>query len=171
MAGGRRLGAGRPLGKGPYGEKTQPIRIPQSLIPNVMKIIQHKGFLLPIFEAKVPAGFPSALEDPIEDKIDLNEFLIKHPSATFLVRVSGYSMIDAGIRENDVLIVDRSIKPTNGKIVVAAIDGHLTVKYLKRKSQTELILLPANKECEPIVISEGSEVIIWGVVTSVIHQF
>lgn len=168
--GGKRKGAGRPKGCGQYGgESTKPIRLPVSLINSVMKFVENKGFQLPLYGSKVPAGFPSPADDYIEKQLDLNEHLIKHPSATFFVRVSGNSMIDAGIHENDILVVDRSITPVTGKIVVAAIDGQLTVKRLN-KTNKKLFLIPENTEFEPIEIKEGNEVYIWGVVTNVIHS-
>jgi DNA polymerase V len=166
--GGTRKGAGRPRGQGPYGEATQPIRLPVSLIKAVMKFVEHKGFQLPLYSSKIPAGFPSPADDYIEKQLDLNEHLIKHPSATFFVRVSGNSMIGAGIHEDDILIVDRSITPTSGKIAVVALDGQLTVKRLKKTGE-QLYLLPENQEFKPIEVKEGSEVYIWGIVTNVIH--
>src|SRR4051812_19870697 len=86
---------------------------------------------LHLYVAAVSAGFPSPAEDYIEKNLNLNELLIKHPAATFFVRVSGTSMINAGIHDNDILIVDRSVEPGDGKIVIAAIQGDLTVKRLK----------------------------------------
>ncbi len=167
--GGARKGAGRPKGRGQYGEATKPVRLPVSLVKSVMKFIENKGFQLPLYGSKVPAGFPSPADDYIEKQLDLNEHLIKHPSATFFVRVSGNSMLDAGIHENDILIVDRSITPVSGKIVVAALDGQLTVKRLKI-SKEKLFLMPENKEFEPIEVREDNEIYIWGVVTNVIHS-
>lgn len=167
--GGSRKGAGRPKGRGQYGEPTQPIRLPVSLINSVMKFVENKGFQLPLYGSKVSAGFPSPADDYIEKQLDLNEHLIKHPSATFFVRVSGNSMIGAGIHEDDILVVDKSITPVTGKIVVVAMDGQLTVKRLNKKNE-KLFLMPENKEFEPIEVKEGSEVYIWGVVTNVIHS-
>jgi len=167
--GGSRKGAGRPKGRGQYGEPTQPIRLPLSLISSVMKFVENKGFQLPLYGSKVSAGFPSPADDYIEKQLDLNEHLIKHPSATFFVRVSGNSMIGAGIHENDILVVDKSITPVTGKIVVVAMDGQLTVKRLNKKNE-KIFLMPENKEFEPIEVKEGSEVYIWGVVTNVIHS-
>lgn len=167
--GGRRTGAGRPKGQGKFGEATQPIRLPISLVKPVMKFVANKGYQLPLFSSKVPAGFPSPADDYMEGTIDLNELLISHPAATFLVRASGHSMINVGIYENDILVVDRSIKPVPGKIVIAAIDGQLTVKRLHQAKDGELILIPENPAYTPITISEGSEVYIWGVVTCVLH--
>ena len=168
--GGKRPGAGRPKGKGPYGEETKPIRIPINLIKPVMKFINNNALRLPIFSTKVAAGFPSPADDHIEDHLDLNEHLIKHPAATFLMRVTGNSMINAGINENDILIVDRSLPHAHGKIVVAAIDGQLTVKRL-HVSNGKLALLAENPDFPPLVLDESNEIYIWGVVSSVIHMF
>src|SRR5271170_4231392 len=86
----------------------------------------------PLFSSTISAGFPSPADEFIEAKLDLNELLVKHPVATFFMRVSGNSMQDCGIQDKDILIVDRSLTPTNGKIVIAIINGQLTVKRLKK---------------------------------------
>jgi DNA polymerase V len=125
---------------------------------------------LPLYSSKVAAGFPSPADDYLENIIDLNELVIHHPAATFLVRASGHSMINVGIFENDILIVDRSIKARQGKIVIAAIDGQLTVKRLKQSNSGEFILMPENPAYQAITIKEGSDVYIWGVVTCVLHR-
>jgi DNA polymerase V len=168
--GGQRKGAGRPKGQGQYGEPTTPIRLPISLISSVQAFVKNKCYQIPFYHSTVAAGFPSPAEDSIDCHLDLNEHLIKHPSATFFVRVSGHSMRDAGIHEGDILIVDRSLIPSNGKIVVAAIDGQLTVKRLHKMPDGELSLIPENPVFSPIIIKEGNEVLIWGVVTNVIHS-
>ena len=168
--GGARRGAGRPKGRSAYGEPTQPIRLPISLLDSVMKFVHHKGYQLPLYGSKVPAGFPSPADDHMDGTLDLNEHLIKHPAATFFVRASGHSMLNAGIHENDILIVDRSIKPTHGKIVIAIIDGQLTVKRLHQPKNGKLTLMPDNPDFAPIELKEGNEVSIWGVVTNVIHS-
>jgi len=124
---------------------------------------------LPLYSTRVAAGFPSPADDYIEARLDLNEHLIKHPAATFFVRVEGNSMIGAGIHENDILIVDRSIKPTDGKVVIAVINGELTVKRLKL-AQNKVFLLPENDLFAAIEINEEMEFNIWGVVTNVIHS-
>jgi DNA polymerase V len=133
-----------------------------------MAIKENENFELPLYANKVSAGFPSPADDYLECKLDLNTHLIKHPAATFFVRVSGDSMQSAGINHGDMLIVDKSIEPVDGKIVVAAIDGELTVKRLSKKSG-KIYLLPANKNYNPIVIQD-QDLIIWGVVTYVIHE-
>ena len=105
----------------------------------------------------------------LEDKIDLNQYLVKHPASTFLVRASGNSMINAGIFPNDILVVDKSVKAESGNVVIAIIDGELTVKrYIKKRSS--VILQPENEDYEPIELNGKSEAQIWGVVTSVIHD-
>jgi DNA polymerase V len=168
--GGKRIGAGRPEGKGPYGEKTHPIRVPISLLPGVKQFIAYKGYQLPFYLSKVKAGFPSPADDYIDDYLDLNEHLIQHPAATFFVRASGNSMINAGIHDNDILIVDRSLLATDGKIVIAAVAGELTVKRFKKTDEGGLMLLPENPEFPPIIVRAEEDVQIWGVVTSVIHK-
>lgn len=167
--GGKRKGAGRPKGQGQYNEPTKPIRLPESFIEPVLKFVKNKAYQLPLFASKVAAGSPIFADDHIEEHINLQAILIKNADSTFLVRVSGQSMIDAGIHENDLLIVDHKIPPTNGKIVIAAIDGQLTVKRLHQHNN-QLFLMPENKKYKPIPITEDNHVIIWGVVTNVIHS-
>ena len=124
---------------------------------------------LPLYVTPVSAGFPSPAEDYIEGKLDLNKHLIKHPSATFFVRVTGDSMIDVGIHDGDTLIVDRALEPHDGSIVIAVVDGELTVKRLRKKAD-ELLLVAENKKYQPIAIHEETSFEIWGVVTNVIHS-
>ncbi len=124
---------------------------------------------LPFFTESVPAGFPSPAEDHIEKTLDLNEFLVRHPQATFFLRVSGDSMSGAGITDKDILIVDRSIEPTHGKIVIAILDGELTVKRLHRKNG-KILLLPESPKFKPIEIKSESDLQVWGVVTNVIKS-
>ena len=138
------------------------------LIKEILKIkIQNKSYKQ-FYSCAVAAGFPSPADDYLESKLDLNDYLIKHPSATFFVRVAGDSMVNAGIHNNDIIIVDRSIKPKHGKIVVAALDGQMTVKRLYRRDK-KVILLPENELFKPIEISDSMEIVIWGVATNVIH--
>lgn len=173
--GGARFGAGRPKGQGKYKEPTKPIRVPVSLIGQVIDLMEgnsepYQSFDLPLYLNSVSAGFPSPADDHVDQRIDLNRYLVKHPTATFLVRVVGDSMINAGIRQNDILVVDRSVEPRNGQIVVAAINGELTVKRLN-KSGEGVFLMPENDNYEPIPLSDGDTNIIWGVVTNMIHKF
>lgn len=123
----------------------------------------------PVFMVPVSAGFPSPAEDYVEGSLDLNRHLIKHPAATFFVRVSGDSMINAGIYPNDILIVDRSLEPVNNKIVIAVLNGELTVKRLKLKDK-QIYLYPENPNYSPIKIEENFDFEIWGVATNVIHS-
>ncbi len=129
---------------------------------------QTKECKRPLFSVSVPAGFPSPAESYIEEELDLNEYFIKNPAATFFVRVTGDSMVDSGIFSDDLLIVDRSVEPTDKKVVIAAIDGELTVKRIRLKDD-KIVLVPENNDFEPIVIEKGMELDIWGVVTHVVH--
>ena len=133
--GGVRAGAGRPKGQGKFGEKTKPIRIPISKIDSVMNFINNSNISLPLYSSKVPAGFPSPADDHMEGKLDLNTHLVKHPTATFFVKASGDSMLGAGIHDGDILVVDRSLEPRKGKVVIAAVDGQLTVNVYKKRDQ------------------------------------
>ena len=125
-------------------------------------------YALPIFLGRLPAGFPSPADDYLEGKLDLNRHLIKHPAATFFVRVTGDSMIGAGIHSGDLLVVDRSLEPADKHVVVAVLDGELTVKRLFKQNGV-LRLLPENLNYQPIEIAPQQTIEIWGVVTSVIH--
>jgi DNA polymerase V len=124
---------------------------------------------LPLVSANVEAGFPSPADDHLERAIDLNEELIRNPAATFLVRVKGESMRDAGIHTGDTLIVDKSVTPADRQIVVAMIDGEFTVKRF-RKVNGRIFLEAANDSFAPIEVGENQELTIWGAVTYIIHQ-
>lgn len=126
-------------------------------------------YRLRLFQQPVSAGFPSPAEDHIDGKLDLNRHFIKNPAATFYVRVSGDSMTGAGIHNGDLLIVDRSIEPTPGRVVIAVLNGEHTVKRLHREGD-RLLLLAENANYPPIEVSELEELHIWGVVTCVLHQ-
>ena len=167
--GGARIGAGRPKGQGKYNEPTNPIRIPASMIQEILEYGQTNGYELPLFTSAVQAGFPSPADDYIEGKLDLNKHLIKHPTATFFVRAAGESMIKVGIHHGDILIVDRSLEAKHGKIIIAAVDGELTVKRLY-KSSKGTYLMPENDQYKPIKITDINDVVIWGVVTNVLHE-
>lgn len=186
--GGKRQGAGAKL---KFGEPSRVVRVPESQAEKVVNFFKHVREGLPqlnpndiseLFEVSmqnrfsgelylnsVQAGYPSPGNDYYEGKLDLNDHLIRNPAATFFVRVSGDSMINAGIYPDDILVVDRSQKPKDGKIVIAVIDGELTVKRL-RKHDGRVTLLPENKNYDPIEVSPESSFKIWGVVTSVIHE-
>jgi len=124
----------------------------------------------PLYVCKVEAGFPSPAEDYIEGQLDLNEQYISRPAATFFLRVSGESMIGAGIFPGDLLIVDRSECPRHGCVVIAVVDGDLTVKRLYRRNG-QVKLLSENPEFPPILIGEEQDLQVWGVVTSAIRSF
>ena len=138
-------------------------------ILSVINIRDNKKTVTPLFLDSVSAGFPSPATDYMENKLDLNEHLVKHPAATFIVKASGPSMIEAGISSGDLLIVDRSIIPKNNNIVIASVFGDLTVKKLHKKGST-LFLLSANNQYPSIEIKEEMECFLWGVVTYVIHK-
>lgn len=123
----------------------------------------------PLFACGVSAGFPSPAEDYIEGKLDLNELMVAHPAATFFVRVAGDSMLGAGIHHNDILVVDRSLEPVHGKVVIAVLDGELTVKRLFRRNGA-VRLLAENPAYPPIELAGEVACEIWGVVTFVIHS-
>lgn len=125
-----------------------------------------------LFEAqsKVRAGFPSPADDFHVKRIDLNDELIKHPAGTYLVRVSGDSMEGAGINDGDVLVVDRSLTPKHGHIVIAVVDNDFTVKYLHQRPG-KVCLRPANPTYPEIRFKEGQTLEIWGVVTACIKKF
>ena len=168
--GGKREGAGRPKGLNIYGESTKPIRIPISRVSEVMEFLQQGSKLeLPLYSSRVSAGFPSPADDYLECKLDLNTHLIQHPAATFFVKVSGDSMQNASIHSGDLLVIDKSITPSHGKIVIAAINGEFTVKRLSQQDG-RVQLLPENPNYPAIDITEEQEMVIWGVVTHVIHE-
>lgn len=125
---------------------------------------------VPLYLEAVPAGFPSPAEDYVEGDLDLNEYLVRNPAATFMVRVQGDSMIGAGIHDGDVLVVDRSREAAPGKIVVAVLDGELTVKRLARRGE-QYLLEPENPDYAPIVVENGRELFVWGVVTGMVRRF
>ncbi|NWJ46762.1 MAG: translesion error-prone DNA polymerase V autoproteolytic subunit [Chloroflexi bacterium] len=124
---------------------------------------------LPLFLSAVAAGFPSPAEDYVDTLLDLNRLLIKNPAATFFMRVSGESMLGAGIHPHDVLVVDRSLKPRDGSVVVAVLDGEFTVKRL-RKRQGGYVLEAENALFPPLVVTGEMTLEIWGVVTAVVHD-
>jgi DNA polymerase V len=192
--GGARPGAGRKRNSGIFGEQTIAKRIPASLVNDVEQFIHSlkeekkkteikmgsnlkefgslysSNLNLPLFSSRVQAGFPSPADDHLETSLDLNQYLIPHPAATFFVRASGDSMINAGINNEDILVVDRSLEPKNGDIIIAALNGELTVKRLHVKGK-QVALRPENPEYPIIEIGEGIDFLIWGVVTSVVHQY
>lgn len=125
---------------------------------------------VPLYSSRISAGFASPADDHLENRLDLNQLLVPRPSATFMLKVEGDSMIGAGIYDGDLLIVDRSEIAVNGSIVIAVVHGELTVKRLQRDA-LGLRLMPENPKYKPIVIGENSDFLIWGCVTHAIHNF
>lgn len=187
--GGRRCNAGRKAGSTKYGEPSVVRRLPASWAPFLDKVLDRhrltakspeigridpantdRKLALPLAGSRVAAGFPSAAEDFVEGKLDLNELLVKRPAATFYVKVSGESMRDAGIFPGDILVVDRGETPRHGHVVVAVVNGELTVKRLYRKGN--VVRLNAENPVYPNIEIQGeTDLIIWGVVRANIHQF
>lgn len=124
---------------------------------------------VPLYGHKVTAGFPSPADDYVEDRLDLNQLLVKNKPATFFLRVKGDSMIGDGIHDGDIIVVDRSVEPTERAVVVAIVDGELTVKRLRMMNGVAE-LHAANPKYQPIRLKDGQELSIWGVVTSSIHS-
>ena len=120
-------------------------------------------------EEGISAGFPSPADDFKETRISLDRELVKNKEATFYARVSGDSMVGAGLDDGDLLVIDRSLNPENGKIAVCLVDGEFTVKRIK-KEKNKLYLMPENKNYKPIELKEENELIIWGVVEYVIKK-
>ena len=160
-----------------FSHHTKPIIIPVDVLPSDLLARYSDKVSLPskspiscpllLFMGKVSAGFPSPADDYIEKTLDLNELLVQKPAATFFARAQGNSMTGAGIVPNDILVVDRSIEPVSGKVVICAIDGELTVKRLimdngQWKLQSE------NTDYPDIMIYEEIDMVIWGVVTNVL---
>lgn len=162
--GGKREGAGRPK-----GEPTKAVRLSLSSLAQLAQMKNEINYQLPVFSSKIQAGFPSPADDYIEGYLDLNSKFIPRPSSTFVVQATGESMVEAGIFSGDWLLVDRSIEPSDGRIVIAAVNGELTVKRLSKKAD-RVQLLPANAQFNPIDITEDCEMTIWGVVTLVLHE-
>jgi DNA polymerase V len=125
--------------------------------------------LLTFYKEGVECGFPSPARDFTEGSIDLNEELIHHPNSTFVVKARGHSMIDAGIHPGDLILVDRSLKPRHRSVIIAVLDGELSIKILSIQKK-EVCLLSANKNYIDIHISEEMDFIIWGVCTYVVHN-
>jgi DNA polymerase V len=191
--GGKREGAGRKPGTGKFGEPTKVMRVPESKVAVIKDWLENAAnqpemialptfnnaqvfrpdfstqYEIGLYSHKVVAGFPSPADDNLEETIDLNTHFIKKPTTTFLVKVQGDSMKKAGIYPGDLLAVDRSAEPKDGKIVIAAMDGEMTVKRLSVKS-TGTWLMPENDRYDPIPVREGSDLVIWGVVVSVLRS-
>jgi DNA polymerase V len=140
-----------------------------SSIREIFPAVCGTSLLRPLFLSGVSAGFPSPADDYLDRKLDLNEHLVKNPAATFFVRVAGDSMIGAGINDNDILVVDRSLEPCSGSIVIAVVNGELTVKRLIR-NRNSCRLAAENPDYPDLEIDGEIPLEIWGVVTYAIHS-
>jgi len=133
-----------------------------------LRVDEHSEVLIP-YVGNINAGFPSPADDYLELKIDLNRELVKHPESTFYARVRGKSMINAGLDDGDVLIIDRSLEPTDGKIAVCYIDGEFTIKRLKVEKDI-CWLMPENEDFSPIKVTKENDFIVWGIVSYIIKK-
>lgn len=178
--GGRRPGAGRPP-----SAPTVRLRVPETQADGIKAFLADSAIAqalhprkvgaetqrrIPMFVALVPAGFPSPAEQYLEEELDLTKHLVPagHEASTFVIRVSGWSMIGAGIYDGDELVVDRAHENPIGKVVVAAFNGSMTIKRLRRRNG-KLVLLAENSHYPDRVIAEGDEFQVWGVVVRVLH--
>lgn len=135
----------------------------------IKTIAEGSDLSLQLFESRIQAGFPSPAQGAFADSVDLHHELINNPAATFCARVIGDSMIDSGINEGDMLIIDRSLEPHDGDIAVCFIDGDFTVKRIIIKND-ELSLVPANRKYPVIKVPKESNFIIWGIVSHIIKK-
>lgn len=133
------------------------------------RAVSESSQATPLYLERISAGFPSPADDYIETALDLNTYLVRNPAATFMVKVSGDSMTGAGINDGDILVVDRSAEPAHGRIVVAVLDGELTVKRLVRKDGL-IRLAPENPRYKPITVAAEQDLHIWGVVSGVVRR-
>ena len=124
---------------------------------------------IPLYVSAVAAGFPLPGDDAVEQTLSIDTYLMHNPTATFFVRASGHSMEGANITTGDILVVDRSVSPASGTIVVAAVFGELVVKRLMKKGSRTL-LVSEHEDYEPIVVQDGSDCVIWGVVVGVVRK-
>lgn len=188
--GGKRPGSGR---KAKFGEPTTLMRVPESAKATVVDFLTElaekrktesswpshlipvklaenpASFKVPLFGHTIRAGFPSPADDYVADTLDLNDYLMPRKEASFLLRAKGESMVGVGIHDGDILVVDRSITPKSGSVVIATVDGQFTVKTLE-KMRDKIRLLPANPDFEPIEFKDEQEFQVWGVVTNVLHS-
>ncbi|BBD08384.1 LexA family protein [Desulfovibrio ferrophilus] len=146
-----------------------PLAAPLLQDGNLLGFSPHTPLELPLYLTPVAAGFPSPADDYIDQTLDLNEHLVAHPAATFFVRACGDSMLGAGIHNKDILVVDRALNPKDRDVIIAALDGELTVKRIRNKNG-HVWLLPENPDYKPIQVGPEACFEIWGVVTYVIHK-
>lgn len=139
------------------------------LVSDIYKPSDVPGSLIPLMISRVSAGFPSSAENYLDKVLDLNDLLIKHPAATFFIRVKGDSMVNAGIHSDDILIVDRALSVSNNKIIIARINDELTVKRIKME-HGKTFLVPDNEKYQPIEVTSEMDFEVWGVVIFIIHK-
>ena len=140
----------------------------RAVITDLYRSDGSTSYSCPLFLVPVSAGYPSPADDFQEETLNLHEHLVKHEAATFFVRVQGDSMIGAGIHTDDLLIVDRALEPTDNSVVIAVVNGELTLKRISKKDG-KLSLVPDNGNYKPIPVTESTDFEVWGVVTHVIH--
>ena len=147
-----------------------PLQLHTSATIDIYSASSESELELPVISGGISAGFPSPAMDFIDLTIDLNKHVVKHPSSTFYGRVKGESMKDEGINDGDLLVIDKSLEPTDGKIAICYIDGEFTVKKIKLEKEV-CWLMPANKDYQPIKVTKDNDLIIWGIVTHVLKSF
>jgi DNA polymerase V len=147
------------------------IRVPcDDSIASIQRIEARGTARFPLFTARIPAGFPSPADDYVDKGLDLNELLVRHPAATFFVRVSGDSMVGAGIHSGDVLVVDRAETVRDRSVIIAALNGELAVKrFIREKGRAYLV--SENSNYAPLEVTGETGFEVWGVVVHVIHSF
>lgn len=142
----------------------------ETTVKDIAQAISGERAEAPLFSSQPQAGFPSPGDDQIEKMLDINDLVVENPASTFYVRVSGDSMEGAGIFDNDVLVVDRSVEPKNGSIVVAAVFGELVVKFLEKHGDT-VQLISATEGYEPINVNGSDDCYTWGTVVGSVRVF
>ncbi len=157
------------LRKTTFDFTVNPLKLHSSDSLDIFSASTETHFDLPFINEGINAGFPSPAADFEDLKIDLNRHLIKHPSATFLGRVKGHSMLNAGFNDGDILVIDKSLEPADGKIAVCYIDGEFTVKRIKLEKNF-CWLMPENENFKPIKVTESNNFTIWGIVTYIIKK-
>lgn len=153
---GRCVGSGRPCPQGASGNSGQPAGKASSRA------------VCPLLLTRVAAGFPSPADDYMDRPLDIGEYLVRHPEATFFMRAQGESMIGAGIHDGDLLVVDRAVEPAHNRVAIVEVDGELTVKRLWLRGG-RVVLAPENPEYSPLDVTGREDVRVWGVVTYVVH--
>ena len=148
-----------------------PLKLHTGPIIDIYSADTETELSLPLVDTGISAGFPSPALDFVDKSIDLNKHIVKHPAATFYGRVKGDSLKNAGINDGDLLVIDKSLEPVNGKIAVCYIDGEFTAKRIKiDREKGEAFLIPENEAYKPIRVDKDNEFLIWGIVTHVIKK-